>query len=138
MDLTEVRTAQDLERLGSVDEIRQQLGEIVRPLKVDGSSYAELFAVVQTLQEKWLDLREGPFVSRQAELVFYLTKLDGSVRNEFLGITDAHYHDPKVAKRWFRSMSQLVHSDRGGDDGAFQTLQDLYDVMTAREEDDAS
>jgi len=138
MDLIEVRTVADLEELGSVDEIRQQLQKIVDPLRVEGSSYIELFAIVKTLQEKWLDFREGPFVSSQAELVFYLTKLDGSVRNRLLGITDALYHDPKMAKQWFRSLRKLVHSDRGGDDDAFHALQDLYDVMIAREDDDAS
>ena len=132
MNLTEARTTADLEELGSIDEVRHQLAEIVQPLRVDGASYDELLAVVRTLQDKWLGFRKGPFVSSQAEYVFYLTELDGSVRNQRLGITDAHYHDQKLAKQWFRSMRNLVHSDKGGDDRAFRKLKDLYEVMTAQ------
>ncbi|QET02561.1 hypothetical protein FOB72_11280 [Cupriavidus pauculus] len=139
MDIAKIQTLGALEKLGSVDEIRRQLEPIVQPLRIDAKTYADLLLVVQTLQEKWLDFRPGPFVSRQAELVFYLTKLQGSARNELLGITEAHYRNKKLAKQWFRSISQQVHSDKGGDDVAFQVLRDLYTVMTepVDEDDDA-
>lgn len=139
MDIAKIQTERDLERLGSAYQIRQQLEAIVHPLRIDAETYTDLLVVVQTLQAKWLDFHLGPFISRQAELVFYLTKLQGSVRNELLGITIAHYHDKELAKQWYRSISQLVHSDKGGDDIAFQVLQDLYKVMTepADEEDNA-
>lgn len=136
MTLAKIKTVRELEKLGSVDDIRQQLESIVHPLKIAATTYADLLVVVQTLQVRWLGFRPGPFVSRQAELVFYLTKLQGSMRNELLGITPAHYENRDLAKKWFRSVSQQVHGDKGGDDIAFQVLQELYKVMTESVDDD--
>ncbi|MFK5949009.1 MAG: hypothetical protein QM500_09615 [Methylococcales bacterium] len=70
------------------------------------------------------------FVSEQAELIFYLTELEGKQRNKALGIRDEHYENKAVAKKWFRRISQKVHSDKGGNDAAFKTLCALHEVMT--------
>lgn len=69
------------------------------------------------------------FVSEQAELIFYLTELEGKQRNKALGITDEHYENKVVAKKWFRVISQKVHPDKGGNDAAFKTLSALHKVM---------
>ncbi|WP_233238845.1 hypothetical protein [Bordetella sp. LUAb4] len=136
MDLPTIQSVHELEQIGTVDEIRQRLELAVHPLRIDATTYPELLAVLQTLQTKWLDFHQGPFVSRQAELIFYLTELEGSVRNRLLGITDAHYQDKEVAKKWCRSLAQQVHSDKGGNDAAYRVLLDLYKVMTDSEDGD--
>lgn len=136
MDIAKIETTEQLKQLGSIEEIRRKLEEIVSPLQVGATTYAGLMDVVRILQKNWLGFHAGPFVSRQAELVFYLTRLDGEQRNKLLEITDAHYRDKDLARKWFRSLRQQVHSDRGGDDAAFLILQELYDVMTESGEGD--
>ena len=127
--LKKAATPKDLETLGTADEIKACVEGITQPLSVRGSTYEELFAAIEILKEKWTDFIDGPFVSRQAELIFYLTKLEGKQRNKALGITDKHYEDPDHAKRWFRDLSKYVHDDKGGNDLAWRVLKELYDVM---------
>lgn len=91
-----------------------------------------LIAYIYGLQKK---LNEGNdynndyFKSRQAELLFYLIKLEGKQRNKLLGLTDFHYEDKKTAKKWYREICQYVHPDKGGDKRAFHVLQKIYDVL---------
>jgi len=69
------------------------------------------------------------FKSKQAELLFYLTKLDGKKRNELLGLTDEHYENKNLAKRWYREINKYIHPDKGGNKEAFIVLKNLYDIL---------
>ncbi len=130
MKIFSANDIESLEALGTVAELRQQLQEVVSPLKVEAESYDDLLKVIQVLQEKWIDAVPGPFVSRKAEVIFYLTKLEGDQRRQLLGLTEEHFQDAALAKKWFRSLRQLVHSDReGGSDEAFLALQKIYKLV---------
>jgi hypothetical protein len=67
----------------------------------------------------------SPFVSREAELVFYLTQLDGKKRNELLGITEAHYEDRELAEEWHNSIYQHVKDNKE----AIDSLAKIYSIM---------
>lgn len=49
------------------------------------------------------------FKSKQAEYLFYLTKLEGKQRNNLLGLTDEHYENKEVAKKWYKEIANYVH-----------------------------
>tara|TARA_R110001599_G_scaffold78865_1_gene214040 strand:+ start:753 stop:1166 length:414 start_codon:yes stop_codon:yes gene_type:complete len=130
VNISEISNIENLEASGTVTELRQQLQEMVFPLRVEAESYEDLFKVVLLLQKKWIDDIKGPFVSRKAEFIFYLTKLDGEKRNDLLGLTEEHFRDPALAKKWYRSLVQLIHSDRDGSDEAFLELQKVYRIVS--------
>jgi len=131
MNIFKISNIDDLKSLGKFSEVKSNLKKIVCPLELKARSWEEIFKVVKLLQEKWIDAIPGPFVSRQAEIIFYLTKLDGKKRNEFLGLAEEHYKDINLAKKWHRSLRKFVHSDRkGGNDAAFIALEKLYKIVT--------
>lgn len=69
------------------------------------------------------------FKSKQAELLFYLTKLDGKKRNELLELTDEHYENKNLAKKWYQQINKYVHPDKGGTKEAFIVLKNIYDIL---------
>lgn len=75
------------------------------------------------------------FSSKQQELIFYLTQLEGKQRNKLLGIKDEYYEDKKLAQRWYRNIAKYVHPDQGGSSEAFNTLNKIYEILI---EDDES
>lgn len=74
------------------------------------------------------------FKSRQAELLFYLKKLQGKQRNELLGITDEHYENKKLAQKWYREISKFVHPDKQGCTEAFNVLTAIYNILIEDDE----
>jgi hypothetical protein len=135
MKFKEVQSVEDLKSAGSIDELIDAIQREIHPLKVDAKSYEELLKVINTLKEKWLPLSEGPFISKQAEYTYYLTKLEGKQRNKALGIVDEYYENPEAAKKWRKKIENYVHPDKGGDRQAFDTLRKLYNVMVDVEEE---
>jgi len=137
MKILDASSVESLKALGAVPQLCRDLQEIVSPLKVEAQSYEDLYEIVQMMQKKWVDAIPGPFVSRRAEAIFYLTKLEGDVRFKMLGLTEQHFADPQLAKKWYRSLVQLVHSDReGGNDEALIALQKLYAIIGFEGEED--
>lgn len=136
MEFEKIQSVEDLRNAGSISDLVVRLQSLVTPLTITANTYDELFEIVSCLQKNWLPLAKGPFISRQAEFVYYLTKLEGNQRNIAIGITDDHYEDTSKAKKWFKQLSQLVHPDKGGDPAAFNVLRKLYDVMIDVQEDD--
>lgn len=80
-----------------------------------------------------MDKAHYPFVSRKAELIYYLTQLDGEARCKALGIEEEHYESEALAKEW---LNKLV-ADLGGSitdesRAAIDRLLKMYEVMTYR------
>ena len=69
------------------------------------------------------------FKSKQLEFLFYLIKLEGKQRNKFLKLTDEHYQNKILAKKWYKEISKYVHPDKGGDAKAFIVLTDIYKLL---------
>ena len=65
------------------------------------------------------------FVSKQAEIEFYLTQLRGATQKEKLGITDEHYTDKLLAQEWHNALTEFVKSP-----GAVLELDTIYNLMT--------
>lgn len=135
MKLNDVNSVEDLKKVGTVSEIVQKIQNIVKPLFVKAETYDDLFEIICCLQKNWLPMVKGPFISKQSEYIYYLTQLEGQQRNKAIGLTDDLYDDTELAKKWFKSLSQLVHPDKGGDPTAFNVLRQLYEVIVDVEDD---
>jgi len=136
MELEKITSIEDLRNAGSISNLVKKIKSLIRPLTIEANTYDELFEIVRCLQENWLPLVKGPFISKQAEFVYYLTQLEGKQRNIALGITDDLYENKDEAKKWYKKLSQLVHPDKGGNSKAFVILTRLYNVMVDIKEDD--
>jgi len=129
MQLKNVMSVDDLRELGSVGEIKEELEKEISPLKIDANSYEDIFEIILELRRNWVPFIRGPFISKQLEYAYYLTKLEGKQRTLALGIDDRHYKDKDVARRWYKKIANIVHPDKGGENLAFTELRKLYDVM---------
>ena len=71
------------------------------------------------------------FKSLAHEYLFYLTKTDGSVRQELLGIKKIHYYDKNVAKMWYNGIRRVIEVAKGIDiyNQAVANLDKLYKNM---------
>ncbi len=136
MEIEKIHSIDDLRDCGSISDVAEKICRLIHPLKIEVNTYDELFEIVVCLQKNWLPLVKGPFISRQAEVVYYLTKLEGKQRNNAIGLSDEIYEDPEKAKEWYRGLRGLVHPDKGGDATAFIVLKKLYNVAIDQEEDE--
>ena len=136
MKISEIGSLEDIQEYEKTSNLRDDIQALITPLKIEASSDEELLNIIEFLKSKWLDFKKGPFVSKQQEYIFYLTKLEGKQRNKALGITDEHYEDKKLAKKWKKSIAQKIASDKGGCDQAMTILLKIYDALVDDFEDD--
>ena len=137
MKIENIKSIEDLENSGSITDWIVYLRNLIKPLTIEEiETYTELFEIVRAIQKNWLPVIDGPFISKQAEIIYYLTELDGKKRAEKLGLNDEHYNDKAKAKIWYQKLSNLVHPDKGGNKEAFSTLKKIYDTITDVEEDE--
>ena len=71
-----------------------------------------------------------PFVSRKAQLIFYLTVMDGRQRCDLLGIKEEHYSDSNLAGEWYVSLMRELGPVNTENAAAIKKLQEMYAAMT--------
>lgn len=129
--LFEARKVEDLKILGSVVELQNTLNDLFQPFVLSADTYEQIYLAVDSIRSSLMHLKSYPFVSRQAEAIFSLTELEGKNRNERLGITDEMYEDKDLARKWYKSLVQIIHSDKiGGNPVPVQLLKKLYEKIT--------
>lgn len=129
--LFEVRKVEDLEILGSVVELQNTLNELFQPFVLSVDTYEQIYLAMGSIRSSFMYIKSYPFVSRQAEAIFSLTELEGKKRNERLGITDEMFEDKDLARKWYKSLAQIIHSDKiGGNRVPMQLLNKLYEKIT--------
>jgi hypothetical protein len=120
--------------LGNLDEIKKIFSDD-SGIKVSAHSYKQLYEFINNCKkyfgEKIQKLNQDDriaeievippdgihhkdsyfFASEQHRLTYALIRLDKRQRLEMLGITDEHYEDPALIKKWFRDLSKYVHPD---------------------------
>jgi len=122
---------EDLKVLGSAKEICKALNEVYCPFELSADTYEQIFTAVEAIRSSLINLKSYPFVSRAEEVIFCLTEVDSPGRNARLGVEDQMYRDKILAKKWYKSIAQIVHSDKtGGDSRPMQALQELYEEIT--------
>ena len=107
--------------------LKQAILDIKNILGIDDKSFKNWNGVCE-LFKKHKNSNEF-FKSKQAEYLFYLTKLEGKQRNNLLGLTDEHYENKEVAKKWYKEIANYVHPDKTGNKIAFLELKKIYDVL---------
>ena len=66
------------------------------------------------------------FINRTAELEFILTKLDGRIRCDMLGIKKLHYLKKELANEWYNNLSE---ESKDCTNEAKEKLYNLYSAM---------
>lgn len=130
-ELLEAKSVDILASFGSVEYLLTAINEVYHPFELHADTYERLYEAIEAVRASFLSLKSYPFVSRQAEAVFALTELDGTQRNTRLGYTKAISRNKRLSHKWYRSVAQLVHSDKINNDPVpMQLLEDLYEKIT--------
>lgn len=129
LEIYEINSLNDIKEYEKASNLREDIQKLVSPLKIKADTDEELLNAVKVLKYKWTDLLQGPFISEQQELIYYLTQLEGKQRNKALGITDEHYENKNLAKKWKKSLAQKIASDKGGCDQALIVLVGIYEAL---------
>ncbi len=72
------------------------------------------------------------FISREAEIIFYLVELEGETRLKKLGINRTHYSNKNKATKWRNDLAKLIHPDKCDHPEAvkaFTILEKMYHEM---------
>lgn len=72
------------------------------------------------------------FVSKKAEIIFYLIELSGEVRLTKLGLTKGHYSNKTKATKWRNTILKIIHPDKClhlKSSEATKTLNSIYKEM---------
>lgn len=70
-----------------------------------------------------------PFVSRKAQLIFYLTQMDGEQRCDAMKITEAHYTNADIARLWLDDNQRELGPRDAENAAALDKLKDMYEIM---------
>ena len=128
--LSNIEDISQLESLGSMEIIRNEINALISPLNTNANTYEELLEVINCLKKNWVGFTDEFFVNESKKYEYILTKLEGKKRNELLGITDQMYEDQELAQKWFRNIAKYIHPDAEGiNKDAFVVLKKLYDTM---------
>ncbi|QYR61833.1 hypothetical protein [Fusobacterium polymorphum] len=145
-ELRSISTIEELEKIGSVENIVKEIENVIKPLSIRKEKkmeYEELFKIIKLLQDKWKDFeKDDYFKNERSKYLFCLTEVDGEKRNKYIGLTDNLYHDPELAKEWYRKISKILNPNANPNDKviaeAFNNLKKLYDVIKSGFEEDDS
>lgn len=77
-----------------------------------------------------------PFVSRKAQVIFYLTQTDGALRCDALKITQSHYAHDRIAKQWFEDLMRDLGPRDAENAAAIDKLHDMYKLMTLHSDEE--
>lgn len=140
-NIKNITNAEELKKLGSVEDIIAIIEEIIKPIQIKATSYEDLLEYIKVLQCKWMDFQDDEFFKNQkSKYLFCLTEVDGKKRNEAMGLTDDLYDDKDKAKKWYRNIVKMIRPDIKNDDKtkkAFNELNKLYKtIMNSFEEED--
>lgn len=139
-DLGQIATIDDLKKVGSIDDIINIIEDFIKPIKINATSYEELFEYTSFLQNKLKeDSEDIYFKNNRSKYLFCLTQVDGEKRNVVIGLTDDLYENKDKANEWYKKIVKIIRPDINVDEitkAAFKELKDLYDnIMDCFEEE---
>lgn len=141
MNLLEVKSLEELKTLGKHRELVAQFKEIVgEKIKFITKSWQNLYDSISNYNDS-LHGNECPeikqdkdqyFVSKEAEIIFYLVDLSGEIRLTKLGLTKNHYSNKNKATKWRNTILKIIHPDKClhlNSSEATKTLNSIYKEM---------
>ncbi|PIH55810.1 hypothetical protein [Paenibacillus sp. LK1] len=127
MEWVEVKTIEDLKKLGSFNEVKREMANILgESVLIKGKGWNDLFHTLLSLRkaskkmgnQSHTDNLESTytneidfFKSDIDQLIFYILKLDGDTRLKYLGISEFFYKNKEIATRWRNRMIKKLHPD---------------------------
>jgi len=112
--ILEVKSLEDLKLLGKHRDLVTQFKEIIgKGEKVNTKSWQNLYASIcyynNNIKKPIIDQY---FISKEAEVIFYLVELSGESRLKMLGLTKSYYLSKAKATKWRNSILKLIHPDK--------------------------
>jgi len=141
LNLLEVKSLEELKTLGKHRELVAQFKKIVgKELKFSAKSWQNLYDSISNYNDllhgnectKIKQDKDQYFVSKEAEIIFYLVELSGEVRLTKLGLTKSHYSNKNKATKWRNTMLKIIHPDKClhlKSSDATKTLNSIYKEM---------
>lgn len=150
--LKDIKNINDLKKLGRFSEVKKQIKEYIMykyteiPF-IDVKSWNDLFAYITLLNQiiikspenyaiKNSDVNETYkskfFISKEAEYIYYLVKLDGEEQVEKLKIKEMYFKNQEAARRWRNDIVKYIHPDKCNHpdaEKAIEKLTNLYEKM---------
>jgi hypothetical protein len=140
MNLYDVKSVEELDEFGSLDEIINLVSsEIGEGISISATSLDEMLGIIQRLNIVF-GMRDaagsdGYFKSTLDKLIFSLTELDGKNRQKQLDIGPLHYKNRELAKKWKKTTASKLHEDRCDHPKAkeaWHKMEEIYKEMIGK------
>jgi len=131
MNWKDLKKTSDLNDYDLNDLKKRILLDIEELLDSQKEDKFELLTSVKIIQQ--LFDKNNFFISEEDEYIFYLTQLDGEVRQEKLKAVPPLYANKKAATMWRNKIVNIIHTDKSKHqfaDKASQQLELMYKEMT--------
>ncbi|MBJ3590377.1 hypothetical protein JGC56_04265 [Salmonella enterica subsp. enterica serovar Saintpaul] len=133
------KTAEELQKIGSLKEIKQSLASLLPPsATLNADTYESLLPTIQ-----WFAVNEEKTFTniRQEHIYYLLGHNNGKERKNKLHIDDAWYQDngARAARAWRNKIAHILRADVYLDEktrSAYQKLDELYKEMVQLEVDE--
>ena len=137
MNLLDVKSLEALKTLGKHKELVAQFKETIgEDKKVNTKSWLNLYESICNYVELLKSKREAAekqykdlyFVSKEAEIIFYLVELNGEIRLKKLGITKRYYNNKTKATNWRNDVLKIIHPDKCSHEKASEATSKLNSI----------
>lgn len=141
MNLLEVKSLEELKTLGKHKELVAQFKKAIGDdKKFSTKSWQNLYDSISNYNDllhgkECTEIKQAKyqyFVSKEAEIIFYLVELSGEVRLNKLGLTKSHYSNKNKATKWRNTILKIIHPDKClhlRSSEATKTLNSIYKEM---------
>lgn len=123
---------ENLNEIGTVENILDAINEEISPLVINATTYQEIYKALNKLACHWDTFQlDDYFKNERSKYIFALTYMEGKRRNEIIGLTDDLYENKDKAKKWYRGIAKKIHPDHNMDfqtqaENAMRELEILY------------
>jgi hypothetical protein len=146
LNLFKVKSLEELKKIGKFRDVVTQFKEgMDNDKKVNTRSWQSLYDAICDYQ-KSLKRKKGKaqkqetssyFLSKEAEIIFYLIELHGEERVKKLGLTKTHFSNKRKASKWRNDIEKIIHPDKCNHPmvaEAISELNSIYKEMVGNEE----
>lgn len=146
MNLFKVKSVEELKKIGKFKDVVTQFKDgMDNNEKVNTRSWQSLYDAISDYQKSLKNKRakdskqetSSYFLSKEAEIIFYLIELDGEERVKKLGLTKTHFNNKKKATKWRNDIEKIINPDKCNHPMAAEAkskLDSIYKEMVGSEE----
>lgn len=134
---------ENLDKIGSVENIIEAINKEIFPLVVNATTYEDIYKALNKLASHWDTFQSDDyFKNERLKYIFALTHMEGKQRNKIIELTDDLYENKDKAKKWYYGIVKKVHPDLNMDcqiqaENAMRELELIYSrIKKCFEEED--